>query len=208
MTYNRMKPGERRACADMAARAFADYEYFSIYVPDDKRRAYCLRAMLNTSFNAYKHSAVFLTAKRDGKIAAVAQLMPPHPPEPTVSQYLWAGFWKALLWGGYRNMAAWYDMNCRAEKPCMELPGEAWFLSVLTVEPELEGKGIGSKMLKECVIPYVKMQGGESLCLFTNSEINRRFYTKNGFEEFHAQEFLYQGRSVGSWSYRVGLQNE
>ena len=205
MTYQKMKPKERQACAEMAARAFANYEYFSVYVPNSKKRAHCLKHMLNTSFTAYKGSAVFLTAKENGKLAAVAQLVPPHAPAPTPGQYLKAGFWKAMLWGGYKNLLAWYEMECQAEKPCFSLPGEAWFLSVLTVEPGLEGRGIGSRMLRECIIPYMKKQGGECLCLFTNSEINRKFYTKNGFEEFHAQEFAYQGRCVGSWSYRMDV---
>ena len=56
-------------------------------------------------------------------------------------------------------------------------------------------------MMQESILPYVRVQGGKSLCLFTNSEINRQFYQKNGFEEFHEQSFTYKGRTIGSWSY-------
>ena len=63
-------------------------------------------------------------------------------------------------------------------------------------------------MLRECVIPYVKEHGGEALSLYTNSEINRKFYSKNGFREFHAQQFEYNGKSFGSWSYRMNLDSK
>ena len=46
-------------------------------------------------------------------------------------------------------------------------------------------------MMQEGIIPYVKEHGGKKLCLYTNSEINCRFYKKNGFEEFDSPTFSY-----------------
>ena len=205
LTFEEMRPQERKACSRLAARAFLDYEYFSLYLPDRQKRETCLKNMLASNFSVYRKKAVFLTAKQDRQLAAVAQLSRIRSQPPTALQYLKAGFWKVLLQGGYENMAAWYAMEQKAEEPCFSLPGDTWFLHVLTVEPSIEGKGIGSRMLQECIIPCVKSQGGITLCLFTNSEINRKFYLKNGFEEFHAQVFSHQGKSVGSWSYRMSL---
>ena len=87
----------------------------------------------------------------------------------------------------------------------MSLKGEHWYLSLLTVAKESEGKGIGGRFLNDCLIPYVKDAGGESLTLFTNSEINRRFYEKNGFCLFDEKRFEYGGRAIGSWSYIMKL---
>lgn len=50
--------------------------------------------------------------------------------------------------------------------------------------------------------PHVKESGGRTLCLFTNSESNCRFYEKNGFTLFDEKRFEYGGKSIGSWSYR------
>ena len=36
LSYERMQPTELLSCADLAARAFGDYEYFSIYVTNKK----------------------------------------------------------------------------------------------------------------------------------------------------------------------------
>ncbi|MBQ9007994.1 MAG: hypothetical protein IJ088_01505 [Clostridia bacterium] len=51
----------------------------------------------------------------------------------------------------------------------------------------------------------MKRNGGKTLSLFTNSEINRVFYLRNGFEEFDATEFTHNGKTLGSWSliYRI-----
>jgi len=53
----------------------------------------------------------------------------------------------------------------------------------------------------------VKEHGGDTLCLFTNSEIKRKYYQKNGFVEFNEQWFIYRGKKLGSWSYRLSLES-
>ena len=86
----------------------------------------------------------------------------------------------------------------------MSRPGrKTWYLNLLTVEPSAKGRGIGSAMLQECLIPFARDRGGNGLCLFTNSQENRRFYQKNGFREFDARWFEYRGHQLGSWSYRL-----
>ena len=61
-------------------------------------------------------------------------------------------------------------------------------------------------MLQECILPYVKEHGGETLCLFTNSEANRNFYRKNEFEEFDQRFFNRKEKQLGSWNYRFSIR--
>ena len=96
-------------------------------------------------------------------------------------------------------------MDSTAGIPCHTLQKGAWYLSSYLVNTSMQGEGIGSRFLQECIIPFVKKKGGKKLCLFTNSEINRKFYRKNGFKEFHKQVFRYRGKSLGSWSYVMEL---
>ena len=83
----------------------------------------------------------------------------------------------------------------------------AAYLVLWFVSRGCEGKGIGSRFLQEYIIPHAREAGGEVLCLFTNSEINRKFYEKNGFSLFDERRFENGGKSIGSWSYRMTLQN-
>ena len=208
LSYEGMKPTELQPCADLAARAFGDYEYFSIYVPNDKKRQRFLRALLHSEFQSNQKSAVFFTAKKDGVLAAAAMLCAPDYRKPSDGQYLRTGYLVAMLHGGIRNVNAWNEMEKKAGAPCHSLTGNIWYLSLLTVDPAFAGHGIGSGMLRDCLIPYVRQQGGNALCLFTNSQRNRLFYQKNGFTEFHAQQFYYDGKQIGSWSYRLNLLAE
>ena len=208
LSYEGMKPTELQPCADLAARAFGDYEYFSIYVAEDKRRQRFLRALLHSEFRSNQNSAAFFTAKKDGLLAAAAMLCAPDYRKPSDGQYLRTGYLAAMLHGGIRNVNAWNEMEKKAGAPCHSLTGNIWYLSLLTVDPAFAGHGIGSGMLRDCLIPYVRQQGGNALCLFTKSQRNRLFYQKNGFTEFHAQQFSYDGKQIGSWSYRLNLYAE
>ncbi len=206
LSYEAMQASELLPCANLAARAFGDYEYFSIYVPEDKKRQRLLRALLRSEFRSNQNSAAFFTAKKDGKLAAVAMLCAPDYRKPSDGQYLRTGYLSAMFHGGVRNVNAWNEMEKLAGAPCHSLTGNTWYLSLLTVDPAFAGHGIGSGMLQDCLIPYVRQQGGTALCLFTNSRRNRSFYQKNSFTEFHAQQFSYKGKQIGSWSYTMEIK--
>ena len=206
LTFEKMCPEERGACAALAARAFTDYEYFTDYIPNDQRRTRFLNTMLDIEVRINDGQADFFTAKIDGEIVAVAMLCPPEYKKPSDMAYIRAGFGKCFLQGGVRDVAAWNDMEGKAGEPCHSLGGQTWYLNLLTVEPEYKGQGLGSRMLRECILPYVKEHGGETLCLFTNSEVNRKFYQKNGFVEFDQRSFNRKGKQLGSWSYRASIR--
>ena len=207
LDYRKMTQNELVSCALLASQAFYGYEYFSIFVPDDKRRERFLDALIKCEFRANANSAEtrFVTARENGRIVAVAQLCTPDFKRASDLDYIRSGYLSAVLRGGIRAVNAWVDMDRAASAPCHELAGNNWYLSLLTVAKSVEGHGIGSRFLNEYLIPYVKNAGGETLSLFTNSDINRRFYEKNGFNLFDERRFGYGGRSMGSWSYSMKL---
>ena len=201
MDYREMKKEERDACAELAARAFDDYEYFTVFFPRGERRYRFLRSMIDTEFRVNDGLEVFLTAKEGDRTVAAAILCRPGYIKPSAAAYLRGGFWKSMLYGGFRDVSAWDKMEYEAFSPCREMNRkDAWYLNMLVVSPDRKGEGIGSRMLQECLIPYVKEHGGKKLCLFTNSQGNRVFYRKNGFTEFDERQFAYKGKTIGSWS--------
>ena len=206
--YARMAREELEPCALLAAEAFSGYEYFSVYIPDGRRRKRFLDALITCEFRANlgKPGAVFLTAREDGRTAAVAQLCAPDWRKPSDAEYIRRGWLGVMLRGGVRQVNAWNEMEKLASAPCHGLAGGNWYLSLLTVAKPFEGKGLGSRFLGECVVPFVRDAGGETLSLFTNSEANCRFYEKNGFTRFDTRRFEYGGRAFGSWSYRMDLR--
>ena len=202
ITFHVMQDDERQGCVELAVRAFSDYEYFSVYVPKKRTRIRFLKALLSSEFKANKGRAHFLTVKQDEKTVAVLMLCAPDYQKPSDKEYLKAGYGKVFLHGGIGNVSAWNKMEEEAIKPCRALTGKVWYLNLITIDPDFEGIGIGSRTMQDFIIPYVRENGGEKLCLFTNSEINRKFYRKNGFDEFHEQFFTYKGHRFGSWSFQ------
>ena len=69
----------------------------------------------------------------------------------------------------------------------------------------MKGCGLGSGMLQDCLIPYVQKQGGQELTLITNTEGNRKFYVKNGFQEFSQRILEKNGQRVGNWSFCMDI---
>ena len=205
--YHYMTRAEKRQCAALAAEAFSDYAYFSVYISNDAQRKRCLKAMIQCEFlaNWGKPGAVFLTARDNGRVVAVAELCAPGFRKPSDLEYIKSGWLGVLLKGGVKQAGAWLAMDRQASAPCRKVEGKNWYLSLLTVAKSDEGKGIGSKFLTECLIPYARNAGGETFSLFTNSEINRRFYEKNGFVLFDEKQFEYEGKTIGSWSYLIRL---
>ena len=201
LTFELMNDNELDECANIFADSFFDYEYFSLWIRDDSRRRQFLIDVITMEMRAARDIQYFFVAKQDGKIVAFSALCPPNYKDPSMFHYARSGLFKALLSGGIRAAAAWGSMESKAKAPCLALK-DSWYINSLTVIKEHEGQGIGTDFMNNGIIPFIKDNGGSSVCLFTNSEINRHFYLKNNFEEFYHNEIHYKGKSLGSWYFK------
>ena len=77
-----------------------------------------------------------------------------------------------------------------------------WILESISVKKEYYRHGIGSKMINECIIPYIKEKGGNCLTLVTNSEEDTKFYEKNKFELIQKDEFNCNNQLVKNWAFK------
>ncbi|MNJ45199.1 Acetyltransferase (GNAT) family protein [compost metagenome] len=92
-------------------------------------------------------------------------------------------------------------INSASDK-CIDGTPQSWYLSMLAVSKKHQGKSLGSKMIHDCVIPFVKRNGGRRLTLITNTEANRKFYQKNGFTQFFSNMLHFKDGSVNNWSFQ------
>ena len=144
MQFERLRKAEISQAAELAARSFLDYAYFSIFVPNAKRRFRFLNTMLSVEFSINDDRAELWVAKEDGEIIAVAMLCSPDYHKPTDSQYMKAGFWKVFLAGGIKAVSDWNAMDAEAGKPCHSRK-DAWYLSLLTVDPQEKDRASAAK---------------------------------------------------------------
>ncbi|MCR5082852.1 MAG: hypothetical protein K6B15_05180 [Parasporobacterium sp.] len=90
--YKKMAADCYKECGLLLARAFADYDYFKIYFPDDKKRALYLQCAMTLTLKLHRDNAVILTAEDDNNLCAVCILFPPNVHRKPALDYLLNGF--------------------------------------------------------------------------------------------------------------------
>lgn len=205
--FGQMKRQEIRAAAEVATRAFDDYEYFTNWFPEKEERNRIQFAILWREFKTNFRASHYLVGRVDGKIVSVAQLNPPSYKKPSDLSYILHGWLKVYREGDRKAIDDWLKMDSDAGIPCHEYqktgPG-IWYASSLTVDPSVQGTGVGSKFI-EYWEQYIRLNGGKELVFFTNSEKNIAFYKKCGFEVFDYRTIEHEGKTMGSWSVKKKL---
>lgn len=189
---------------DVVVKSYENYIYFVSYFPEKERRLRFLKSLFAVEFKISLKRSEIWVAKENGVITAVAVLCLPDYKRPNDFVYVNHGFWKTFLTGGVLTVNSWVRMNDKAGLPCHRRDN-AWYLSLITIHPDYQRRGIGRAFINDFLVSRVKSLGGEKLTLFTNSEENRLFYKKLGFSEFFKEHYEYKGRSFDSWSYEKKL---
>ncbi len=205
--FNTLRKGEIKAAAELAARAFEDYEYFTNYFPDVEERRKVLNSVIFRDYLTNFGKVHYLTVKLDGKLVATAQLNAPDYKKPSDFQYMLHGWLKVYKGVDKTRLDDWLAMDTAAGQPCHDYQKtgpDIWYASSLTVDPSAQGTGIGSRFIAFWE-DYIRERGGKELVFFTNSEKNIAYYKKRGFEVFDERQFVHDGKVMGSWSVRKKL---
>ncbi len=166
--------------------------YAAVLPDEDVRRRVLVSRMHDSIETAMSHDAVFVaTDEETGKILGVAIWGAPgsYPPadddgtptylknvDPEIAEGLQA-----------------YDDNCYTHFP----DEPVWYLKLLGVDPEGQGKGIGSTLLRESLEELDK--DGLPAYLETGTQRNVRFYKRFGFDVRKAEVQLAPG-STPHWT--------
>lgn len=207
LEFGKMRRSEIRRAAELATRAFDDYEYFTNWFPAKAERNAVQFAIIWREYKTNFGPATYLVAREDGKLVAVAQLNPPSYRKPSDFSYLIHGWLKVYKAGDRKTIDEWLKMDAAAGKPCHDYQKtgpDIWYASSLTVDPSAQGTGIGTRFI-EYWEQYIRERGGRQLVFFTNSRKNLDFYLRRGYEVFDEREFEYDGQKMGSWSLRKRL---
>ena len=140
LEFRKIKRSEIRQAAELAARSFDDYEYFTNWFPDkETRNAFQLSAILH-EYRTNFGRAEYLMASQDSQMVAVCQLNPPSYRKPSGLSYLLHGWLNVFKTGEKELIDKWLEMDAAAGRPCHEYqkkgPG-IWYASSLTVDPLL-----------------------------------------------------------------------
>ena len=205
--FSPLKREELRQAAELAARAFSDYEYFTNWFPDKEERDKVEISIIWCSYKTNFSRVHQLSAKLDGKIVGTAELNAPDYKDPSVLSYILHGWLKVYKAAGFKRVNDWIAMDAAAGQPCHDYqktgPG-IWYVSSLTVDSAVQGTGLGSKLI-DYYENYIREHGGKQVVLVTNSQKNLNFYLNRGYEVFDEREIEYNGNKMGSWSLKKAL---
>jgi ribosomal protein S18 acetylase RimI-like enzyme len=164
------------AAAVTMARAFDADPMFRWIFPDHVTRPASLRALSRVPI---EYGARWGRVTSSDGVAAVSVWLPPGA-GPTVPRMVRAGLLGVPFRTGLRSFAAFMkanDVMDRIHKARM--PEPHWYLLLVGVDPELQGRGIGSALVKDGL---AEVDGrGHPCYLETSERRNLAFYERHGF---------------------------
>lgn len=161
---------------------------------------------MNTKVHYRKH--LCFIGELDGKVVSVALLKKKNTSEIGFFDYAVSGGWRLLKLLGLVNFLTFLKVNEEMGKYCQLLDESSWYLDSLAVDNQQQGKQLGSKIINECIIPYIEENEGGLLTLVTNTELNRQFYLKNGFKEFSSATITVGEQVLPNFSFKREIKGK
>ncbi|MFJ5548174.1 GNAT family N-acetyltransferase [Streptomyces sp. NPDC093225] len=172
------RPGEGRAIAALLARAFADDPVMSWMLPDPsgRERRAALYFRLAQRRQRPRSGAVRVAATRDGRLLSAALWSGPGQWQTSPLQDLRAvpRYVRVFGPGGLRRAA---EVQNTLHEAHPHLPH--WYLPTVGTDPEVQGTGAGSALLREQLALCDLL--GESAYLESSRPSNVPFYERLGF---------------------------
>lgn len=177
-TLSQLRKREIRAATAMLARAFDDSPLMVHCIPSDRTRPSILRSFFRAAIrDALPFDNVF--AVRDGdQVLGAAVWLPPgaYPPSTMRQLRQMSG---TLKLGPLAPRAIQPSLRYLRATEKVHPKATHWYLGVLGVEPEFQGKGLGGQLLQ----PILQRADTEGMPVYleTDKERNLAFYARYRF---------------------------
>ncbi|OBZ11702.1 hypothetical protein A8L34_15270 [Bacillus sp. FJAT-27264] len=183
--------------------AFKGYPLFSVMGSNNKSDEDFFYQLHLVNTKAYYRQHCCLVAVDGEQIVAAALLKHRDKPDVGLWNFVLAGGLKLLWSAGVSRIRNLLDVMDEAKHAFADLNTPYWYLESFAVAPQYQSQHLGSKMIADCILPYIAKNGGGDLTLITNTDSNRIFYTKRGFSEFGESVISRYGLEVGNWSFII-----
>ena len=209
--YREATSKDFNSIAQLSAQSFGKYPYFDCafhhaFKTDAAYSSYMEKLhRINIKANAPQNKC--FVGIQDGK-SSRRPLQDPTKKKADVEDYVKAGGLSLIFPVGLSKILNFFHFSEDARSDCDHQHPSAWYLECLAVDGSKKGCGLGTSMLQDCVIPFIESQGGQELTLITNTEINCKFYIKNGFQEFAARKLEQNGQLIGNWSFFMNIPKQ
>ena len=190
----RLDKSQVRAASQVLARAFADDPELIQFVSEPRRRAELLHSMFRMELShAILHGEVYAVSP---KMEGIAVWLPSGAPD--------ISFWTAVRGGGlallFKGGREFLQKMKQDEDFARELrrrlaPTPHWYLAILGVDPQFQGKGYASRLLK----PMLSRLDEEKLPAYLETSVEDYvpIYQRFGFKVI--QEAVMPGSGTKMW---------
>ncbi|OUL06386.1 GNAT family N-acetyltransferase [Bacillus spizizenii] len=199
--YRQARADELNKVAKLFHESFKQYPFMDLLVKRGKKDRSFIFEMHKVLTKAYFKKHFCFVGIQNGEIVVAALLKHRDKRDISLSDYIAAGGIKLIKMGGFSVLNMLTVAN-EAKKSYRSLKEPAWYLEVLGVSPSYQGKSLGSKMINDCLIPFISKSGGGVLALITNTDLNRSFYQKNGFKEFSESRIRRFDHEIYNWGFK------
>jgi ribosomal protein S18 acetylase RimI-like enzyme len=168
-----------KQAVDISDRAFQEYPTSILMFPDKNERIKKNKFGFEMLYNyGFRYGEVYATSPN---LEGVAMWLPPKKVHQSIWSVLRSGGFRVLRKTGIKAMKRGYPLyNFLGPTHKRLAPFDHWYLQLLAVEPEKQGKGYGSLLIR-AMIKKIDLEG-LPVYLETNIEKNVPFYQKHGFE--------------------------
>lgn len=207
MEFRKADEKEIPEIAGLFAGSFKDYPLFEMIEKNNHKRYNLIKVLqhLNTTVFLKKHTC--LVAVENDEIMGAALIKNLQKKQHDLVDYTKSGGILLLKRGMLPKAIQFFKLANSSDVNIEDSKKFDWYLDSLAISDKAQGKGVGSRLLKEGVFPYIADNGGGTVSLVTNTGINRKFYMKNGFEEFKEENLVLRNESIKNWSYRMYIDS-
>lgn len=186
----RLRSEDVGSVGNVLADSHANYPSFSYLFPDQAKRRKILHSLFTGVARDAQPFGEVWAAVEDGRMLGAAVWLPPGAfPWSARRKLRGSVFFLPVLMYAPRSLNDFMHLGERAEEVFPKEPH--WYLEVLGVRPEVQGMGLGTRLL-EPVLARAD-EDGLPCYLETAREENLRFYRRLGFELEGQVQLLAEG---------------
>ena len=200
MIYRKAKHSEAVKIAELLSESFQDYPLFEMIF--DKKVSPALLFDLNLiNVKAHLQKETCHIGIHEDNIVSVALLKERRDKEISLIDYIrFGGIRLTFKIGIKRASHLIKTMKVMKNRINTEFK-EFWYLDTFAVSSKVQGQRIGSKMIQDYLLPYIKKHGGGKVALNTQTTLNDKFYRRNGFTMFYEDRLTIDTFSVPNYNF-------
>ncbi|AIQ54848.1 GNAT family N-acetyltransferase [Paenibacillus sp. FSL R7-0331] len=204
-SFRLAKKDELQEVAALLTDSFLEYPLFPLILTQDKDYKKNLYRLNYTNTKSYYQQSACFVGILDGKIVSAVLLKKSGAKGPGFVQYLLNGGLALAAQLGIKRILHILGTLDKMKEACDRYGKESWYIDSFAVAKGFQGKSLGSTLFNNFLFPYISERGGGRITLVTHTELNKRFYCKNGFKVFNEFGIGPKGNSIPNYSFELNI---